>query len=192
MSDVVVDDKGLSVILELLSQDFPALAQEALEDAFVNGGVLEDVWKATPKSERAKYAERIDPDLVRYRTGVDGRDSASLARGWRKRVTPEQAEKLDEYGQTRLASSLLPSLSGLDQLGFRTTSSGVEFSISSSVPYAGRMHETSVPAKGDYWAPGKRGGWSTAGTGAKYIEDVVDVARVTEALSDCLSKGARI
>jgi len=188
MSDVTVtvDDRGLAACLRLLSEDFADLAEDALTAAFVNGGVMEEIWKRTPKSQRAKYAERIG---LKYNPR-----NGQLARGWRDQVTPEQAEKMDSYGQTRLANSLLPdgAHTGIDILGFRKTSDGVEMTISSDVPYAGRMHETDRPAEGEYWTPGNGGfGWSTPGTGNKYIERIVDVQRMAQAMADRLNAGMR-
>ena len=187
MSDVTVtvDDRGLAACLRLLSEDFADLAEDALTAAFVNGGVMSEMWHRIPKSERAKYAERI---------GESNRKGTGLKPGWRDRVTPEQADRLDSYGLTRLANSLLPdgAHTSIDVLGFRTTSEGVEMTISSDVPYAGRMHETEVPAEGDYWTPGNGGfGWSTTGTGNKYIEDIVDAQRMAEAMADRINAGMR-
>jgi dipeptidyl-peptidase-4 len=72
------------------------------------------------------------------------------------------------------------------------TSEGVEMTISSDVPYAGRMHEAEIPAEGDYWTPGNGGfGWSTTGTGNRYIEDVVDASRMAEAMADRMNAGMR-
>ena len=187
MSDVAVtvDDRGLAACLRLLSSDFADLAEDALTAAFVNGGVEMEVWRRTPKSDRAKYAERI---------GESNRKGTGLKPGWRDRVTAEQADRLDSYGQTRLANSLLPdgAHTSIDVLGFRTTSEGVEMTISSDVPYAGRMHETDVPAEGDYWTPGNGGfGWSTQGTGNRYIERIVDAQRMAQAMADRLNARMR-
>lgn len=188
MSDavVVVDDRGLAVCLTLLSEDFADLAEDALTAAFLNGGVLEDIWRRTPKSQRAKYAERIG---LKFNP-----KNGQLARGWRDKVTPAQAERMDSYGQTRLANSLLPdgAHTDIDILGFRRTSDGVEMTIASDVPYAGRMHETDRPAEGDYWVPGNGGfGWSTPGTGNRYIERNVDASRMAKAMADRLNARMR-
>lgn len=183
---VTVDDKGMAACLRLLSEDFADLAEDALTAAFVNGGVMEEVWRRTPKSQRAKYAERI---------GESNAKGTGLKRGWRDRVTAEQADRLDSYGQTRLANSLLPdgAHTRIDVLGFRKTSDGVEMTIASDVPYAGRMHETDRPAEGDYWTPGNGGhGWSTPGTGNKYIEGVVDANRMAKAMADRMDARMRI
>jgi hypothetical protein len=188
MSDVTVtvDDEGLKVCIDVLSEDFKDLAEGALTAAFINGGVMEDVWRRTPKSQRAKYAERI---------GESNAKGTGLKRGWRDRVTPEQADRLDSYGQTRLANSLLPdgAHTRIDVLGFRKTADGVEMTIASDVPYAGRMHETDKPPEGDYWTPGNGGhGWSTQGTGNKYIEDIVKPERMAQAMADRLNARMRV
>lgn len=188
MSDVTVtvDDKGLAACLDLLSQDFADLAEYALAAAFVNGGVMEEMWHRIPKSERAKYAERL---------GESTKGGKGLKSGWRDRVTAEQADRLDSYGMARLSDSLLPggAHTRIDVLGFRKTSEGVEMTIASDVPYAGRMHETDRPAEGDYWTPGNGGyGWSTQGTGNKYIEKVVDANRMAQAMADRLNARMRI
>ena len=120
-------------------------------------------------------------------------DFADLAK--EVRVTAEQADRLDSYGQTRLANSLLPdgAHTSIDVLGFRKTSEGVEMTIASDVPYAGRMHETDRPAEGDYWTPGNGGyGWSTQGTGNKYIEKVVDASRMAQAMADRMNARMRV
>lgn len=60
--------------------------------------------------------------------------------------------------------------------GVRTASTGVvEFGIraNANIPYARRIHDTRKPAEGEYWQPGQYGfghGWTTKGTGNKYIE----------------------
>ena len=188
MSDatVTVDDKGLAACLRLLSQDFADLAEYALTAAFVNGGVMDEIWHRVPQSERAQYAERI---------GESNAKGTGLKRGWRDRVTAEQADRLDSYGMSRLRDSLLPggAHTRIDVLGFRKTSDGVEMTIASDVPYAGRMHETEIPAEGDYWTPGNGGyGWSTQGTGNKYIDRTVDASRMAKAMADRLNAGMRI
>ena len=96
---------------------------------------------------------------------------------------------------SRLRDSLLPggAHTRIDVLGFRKTSDGVEMTIASDVPYAGRMHETEIPAEGDYWTPGNGGyGWSTQGTGNKYIDRTVDASRMAKAMADRLNAGMRI
>lgn len=189
MSDVTikVDDDGMEAVVKALGEGFARLAKEAVFEAYVLGGVQHDIWRAIPKSQQAKYAERLGNKEGKRLMKPDG---TGLRRGWRQMVTEEQADWLDSYGQTRLANSLLPrgGETGLDDLGFRETSEGVEFRIQSSVPYAGRMHETDKPAKGEYWTPGNGGfGWSTPGTGAKYIEDNVDARKMAEAMARCIA-----
>lgn len=183
---VTVDDKGLAACLRLLSEDFADLAEDALTAAFVNGGVMEEMWHRVPQSQRAKYAERI---------GESTKNGKGLKSGWRDRVTAEQADRLDSYGMGRLRDSLLPggAHTRIDVLGFRKTSDGVEMTIASDVPYAGRMHETEIPAEGDYWTPGNGGyGWSTPGTGNKYIERTVDAQRMAKAMADRLNARMRV
>lgn len=173
---------GLADTLDRIQRDFPDMVRASLEDAFLNTGILEDIWRRTPKSERAKYGERY---------GVSKRDGSGLKKGWRSMVTPEEAEQLDSYGLTRLANSLLPSGvgTGLDQLGFRRNELGWSFSITSSTPYAAKMHETDKPAEGDYWIPGNGGhGWSTAGTGNKYIEKNIDADKIGRTLAESMAR----
>ncbi|MBO4797462.1 MAG: hypothetical protein J5494_01635 [Candidatus Methanomethylophilaceae archaeon] len=182
---VIKDFRELNGILDHLQKDFPDMVRDSLEDAFIHSGVMEDIWRRTPKSERAKYGERI---------GVSKRDGTGLVPHWRDKVTKEQSDKLDAYGMTRLANSLLPSGvgTGLDQLGYQRTQIGWEFSITSSVPYAARMHETEKPAEGDYWTPGNGGyGWSTQGTGRKFIEDKIDPDRMGKILADRMTARMR-
>lgn len=37
-------------------------------------------------------------------------------------------------------------------------------------PYAEYVHEAKKPLPGEYWEPGAKGGWTTKGTGQKFIE----------------------
>lgn len=63
--------------------------------------------------------------------------------------------------------------------GVHTDTAGrVDFGVraNSFIPYARRVHETKKPAEGEYWQPGQRGfghGWTTKGTGNKYVERAV-------------------
>lgn len=45
-----------------------------------------------------------------------------------------------------------------------------EVRISANTPYALAVHEAKKPVEGHYWEPGKKGGWTTKGTGNKFIE----------------------
>ena len=195
MSDVTVtvDDRGLAACLSLLSRDFADLAEDALTAAFVNGGVEMEVWRRTPKSDRTRVAQDVGLD-----TNIDnprGDPARITTRKWREKVTPKQAAKVDAAGMTRLALSVLPQgpATPVDVLGFRRTSEGAEMRLASSVPYAGYVHETENPAEGEYWDHSKKGkGWSTPGTGNKYIEDVVDAQRMAEAMADRMNARMRI
>ena len=37
------------------------------------------------------------------------------------------------------------------------------------IPYAKHLHDIKKPAAGDYWSPGKKGGWTTPGTGPRFV-----------------------
>ena len=193
MSDVTVtvDDAGMEAVVKLFGQDFSKMAKEALYEAYILGGVQADIWAQTPKSQQAKYAERLGNKKGAKLMQKSGK---GLVSKWRDKVTEEEADWLDSYGMTRLANSLFVQgeNTSLDDLGFRQIPGGVEFRIQSSVPYAGRMHETDRPAKGEYWTPGNGGfGWSTPGTGAKYIEDNVDAGKMAEAMARCVMARVR-
>jgi hypothetical protein len=193
MSDVTVtvDDAGMEAVIRVFGVDFVRLAKEALYEAYILGGVQQDIWRATPMSQRAKYAERLGN---KKGTRLMNKDGTGLVRGWRGKVTEEEADWLDSVGMGRLRNSLFiqGENTSLDDLGFRQIPGGVEFRLQSSVPYAGRMHETDKPAKGEYWTPGNGGfGWSTPGTGAKYIEDNVDAQKMAEAMARCVMAKVR-
>lgn len=194
MSDVtvVVDDGALMATVDLLGRGFEEAAKDALTAAFVLGGVEEAIWRATPKSSRTRAAMNAGLD-VDLRDGSSRRGQITTRR-WRGQVTERQAERIDQSGQERLARSLLPQggFDSLDNLGWTQTSGGWEFRIQSSVPYAGYVHETDRPAKGEYWDHTKGGkGWSTPGTGAKYIEANVDARRMAEAMAARISARVR-
>ena len=179
--------------LARLGASIPRIMQDSIEDALTNGRseILADIWHRTPQSDRARYAYRYR-SINRKDWKADG---SGLKSGWRQkiegdeRISPWTANyrihRLDEYGQQRLRKSLF---GGQDNYGIRglevkTARKAASFSLVTNLPYARRMHEATDII--DYWAGptdrdigAKRGkGWSTRGTGAKYLSDPVDNKR---------------
>ena len=185
---VEVTDLGeLANALRRLQDEWKEIAVEALADAFLLSGFLEAVWVRTPKSSREKYASRYSSVVLK----VDRRDSSdpadwstALRSGWADRLLREAREngtraldkreaavaRLNEYGMERLANSLLPNGINKSSLQVAERDGGIALILSSSVPYAARMHETDTPAEGDYWIVGRKTGWSARNTGNRYIE----------------------
>lgn len=167
MSSHILELSGYAEVSELMaeaSESWEDVRTDALIGALVIGPMLGHIWSRTPKSFRARYAKRPSDRFVR-RGGA-----YSLQSGWRKGRTPEELRALDVYGQERLARSLQPwkgSRTASSVRGaVRTTEGGVEFRISSDLEYAGRMHEMGDIGQ---WSPGKARGWSTPGTGGKFL-----------------------
>ena len=124
-------------------------------------------WAASLPSGWEKWAMRSPTD--RRKGPVTFRD----IEGTRARDRREaEIARVQEYGQERLANSILPygDAAGSKNLQVRRRQGAVELVLSSSVPYAARMHETRKPGEGEYWTPGKTEGWSSARTGNRYLE----------------------
>ena len=124
-------------------------------------------WEATLPSNWETWAMRSPTD--RRRGPVTFRD----IEGTRARDKRANAiSRVQEYGQERLANSVLPfgKECGEENLRVRRRARAVELVLSSNVPYAARMHEATKPAEGEYWTPGKRTGWSAARTGNRYLD----------------------
>ena len=124
-------------------------------------------WEASLPSNWEKWAmkspttRKLGPVTFRDIEGTRARDKRQDA-----------IARVQEYGQERLANSILPyGAEGEDRnLQVRNRQGTIELVLSSSVPYAARMHEAEKPREGEYWTPGKKTGWSAARTGNKYLE----------------------
>ena len=184
---VIVDDLGtLSRALADLADDFDDIMEKAMRSALLLTGYFDEVWQRTPKSDRARYASNYrGVDLIvkqRGRTNDPSTWQATLPSSWDRGVmsgadTPRERDRrsaaiqrLNEYGMERLANSILPFGRHDRSLQVRRRSGAVELVLSSSVPYAARMHVAAKPREGEYWTPGKRTGWSAARTGNRYLE----------------------
>lgn len=181
---VQISDVGeLSDALRRLQSDWPSVAEDAMRGALIDGGYVRDVQIRVPKSERSRYIMAYKAVQANVRKGEAGRPETwrySVSSRWADqmmqgvegtRARDKRAASIDrmrEYGQSRLQKSLIP-VGKQDPFSVRRDSRGVSLSISSSLPYAARMHEAARPAEGDYWTPGKRGGWSTPRTGNRYL-----------------------
>lgn len=164
-----------------LAEDWRDIAKECLIEALVTSGYLKAVYERTPRSSRERYAAARDGSVLRVtgrgRDGDPGSWTATLRTGWedrlrRRGVSQDAIDRLNEYGIGNLANSLIPNGNVMDDtiFGVRTSRDSVELSISSSVPYAARIHEAEKPAEGEYWTPGRDRGWSAGGTGNRYLE----------------------
>lgn len=190
MSPVIrvrIDDMGkLSEMMQQLGRDWPDIMEDAFGKATISSGYLGDVWRRTPKSDRARYAStyRNVKTSIKER-GEDNRPETwkmNLSSGWRKQmmkgVDGDEATskrqrsiaRIEEYGNERLANSLLPDGQRVSSFRIHRTAKNIMMTLSSSVPYALRMHETEKPAEGQYWTPGQRYGWSSGKTGNKFLE----------------------
>ena len=188
-----IDDLGQVVKgLPQLQSDWPEVAERAMKDALVGTKYLQEAWRRIPKSNKARYASRYAGVDLRIRKKGDPNDpsswSVSLPSDWRKRAvqyhvrkttksgresftgpTMKGLDSIEQYGLGRLSNSILPRLDD-SVFEVQRTSHMVRLTLSSSVPYAARMHEAEKPREGDYWTPGKTHGWTAYGTGNKYLE----------------------
>lgn len=180
----IEDMKLFADRIKTLQGHIPRMMRDSIEDALTNGDseILADIWARTPQSDRARYAYRykaIERD--------DWKDDGSALRaGWRKKLREANGsravDRVDMYGMQRLRKAVF---GGQDTYGVRgmkvsTTYRSASFAmVVDSVPYARRMHEAVDIV--DYWSGrtargigDKRGkGWSTQGTGAKFLTDPV-------------------
>lgn len=178
--------------LDKLQADWPGIAEQAMKDALVSSKYLQEAWRRTPKSNRARYASAYAGVELRIRKKGDPNNpsqwEASLPSDWRKRAVEYHVKKatqsgrerftgptmrgmdqIDRYGLGRLSNSILPRQDG-SVFQVSRTSSSVTLSLSTSLEYAARVHEAKKPIEGDYWTPGKDHGWSAYGTGNKFLE----------------------
>lgn len=163
--EIEVGIGGLCRGLDSMSRDWPNLRRDALEGAILNGGLLDAIWERTPKSMMQRYAAEYG--------GVRINSKGGLERGWRRKMDPETLARVEQYGQERLARSLMPhgNRPGAKGMGLdiRTTSDGAIWRIRSSIAYAEKVHEAKHPREGQYWTPNGGRGWTTPGTGNKYL-----------------------
>lgn len=163
-TEIEVTIGGLSKGLDELARDWPNLRRDALEGAILHSGLLEGIWMRTPKSLMQRYASQMGAGHI----GANGQ----LPRGWRKKMDAKTLARLDQYGQERLARSLMPNGNRPGMMGtgldIRTTADGAVWRIRSSIKYAAKVHDTKYPTEGQYWAPGGKG-WTTPGTGNKFL-----------------------
>lgn len=112
----------------------------------LNGNVRSAIIKMTPLATTRRYAYNYD------------------SKG-------NQTRKKGK-GQKKVAGNV-----GTLRKSFRLEIKGTdEIQIGHSAPYAGYVHDTKKPLMGDYWEPGKKGGWTTKGTGPKYVESIISDA----------------
>lgn len=167
-----------------LQNQLPRLMRDSIEDALTNGDseILADIWKRTPQSDRARYAYRYKAlDLADWK-----KDGSALKTGWRRKIGEANGnralDRLDEYGQQRLRKAVFGGQDtyGIKGMRIATDRRSARFAlVVDDVPYARRMHEAINIV--DYWSGStdkgigdKKGhGWSTIGTGAKFLTDPV-------------------
>lgn len=189
MSASVIKIVELSDGLNRLSNQWTRLRREALEDAILNGSLLEEIWMRTPKSMMQRYASELG--------GIKLTVKGDLPRGWRKKMNPEGLRTVDRYGQERLARSLMPGGTMPSQtyrgLDITDHSEGVSFFIRSDLDYAERMHEAQFPREGQYWTPNGGKGWTTKGTGNKFLERPAEncADELAEIVADHLEEALR-
>lgn len=190
VSRVYVTDLGeLASALSALADEWDSVMEKAMREALLRTGFYGAVWARTPRSDRAKYASRYkdvrltinsrgrDDDPSTWSVSVD-RLEEQMMRGVQGTADRDRRQRsidrINEYGMNRLSNSILPhghDTDGADKnLQVRRRAGAIELVLSSSVPYAARMHEAVKPAEGEYWTPGKRTGWSAARTGNRYLD----------------------
>lgn len=190
MSASVIHVVELSEGLNRLSGQWTRIRREALEDAILNGPLLQEIWMRTPKSSMQRYASELG--------GINLSVKGDLPRGWRKRLSAEDLHKVDRYGQERLAHSLMPGGTMPSQtyrgLDITDHADGPSFFIRSDLDYAEKMHEAQFPREGQYWTPNSdRGGWTTKGTGNRFLERPAEncADELAEIVADHLEEALR-
>ncbi len=167
--------------LKTLQREIPRLMRDSLEDALTNGdsGILAEIWRRTPQSDRARYAFRLASSL---QLGDWKKDGSALKSGWRKKVETSDGkallDRIDQYGQQRLRKAVFGGQDSFGIRGLRTEVSDTKAGFSivvEDVPYARMIHEAtyitgywsgdSVRGIGDKYG----GGWSTPGTTARFL-----------------------
>lgn len=153
---------------------------EAMVGALVNSPFLDDVWRRTPKSERARYAEMMG-------LKVNWSNRAQIESRWKDKILGDESvspataldryKRLEAYGNSNLAKSIQPwgqKRSAHDLESHVSHSNGiVSFSLWSNLPYARRVHESEVPAS-NVWRPGQKRGWSVRGTSGHFLYGTPD------------------
>ena len=175
--------------LSRLSAGWETVSRDSMVSALVLSPLLSDVWRRTPKSLMQRYALRAGQ---RLQTRKDG--SKTLARRvWAQGRSTRTVQRLQTYGQQRLARALMPwrgtaTASQLRQT-VRRTACGCTLTLSSSLPYARRMHDRRSSLVWDGRPYGR--GWSTEGTGGGYISGPVrsDGGRVASEYARSLQSG---
>ncbi len=144
---VATTPEKLSSALAALHRDWDEIREDALTGAILFGGFTEDVIKRTPKSEYRRYKHFYGEEIAR-RKG---------------------------YGMQRLLKSLLKS--GRPDMKtdfvYERRAGMMSMAISSDVKYAYNVHEgIGMPGEGSYWNWDWKSnyGWSTEGTGIKFLE----------------------
>lgn len=165
MTEIEVTIGGLCKGLDRLVAEWPNLRRDALEGAILNSGLLDSIWRRTPKSMMQRYASQLG--------GARINKAGQLEKGWRRKMDPDMLAHVELYGQERLARSLMPHGNRPGQKGMgldiRTTSDGAVWRIRSSLAYAAKVHEARNPREGQYWSPAGGKGWTTPGTGNRYL-----------------------
>lgn len=172
-----------------MKASLPRIMSDSIAEALTNGRseVLADIWKRTPASDRYRYA-------YRYKAIEEGdwkQDGTALKSGWRKAIRDNNGQRsldrLDAYGMQNLRKAVFGGQDtyGIKGLVVKTGNGRASFTIqvkTEDAPYARRIHEATDITT--YWASSKnavgdkRGrGWSTQGTGAKFLTDPVDNKR---------------
>lgn len=187
VSRVYVNDLGeLASALSRLADEWDSVMERAMREALLRTGYFGEVWRRTPKSDRGRYASQYRNVTLRI-TSKGSQDDpstwkASLRSNWESMMMrgvegttaidrrQRSIDRINEYGMKRLANSILPKGASDESLQVRRRAGAIELVLSSSVPYAARMHEAVKPAEGEYWTPGKRTGWSAARTGNRYLD----------------------
>ena len=187
VSKVYVSDLGeLAKAFGKLADEWEHIAEYAMKNALLRTGYYDRVWQRTPKSDRNRYAAKYrGVDMVVKRKGKENDPSSWKTQIPRKREkavlswaeTPREhdrraraVQRLNEYGMERLANSVLPYGRDSKSLQVRRRQGTIELVLSSSVPYAARMHEAKKPREGEYWTPGEDSGWSASRTGNRYLD----------------------
>lgn len=196
VEEMRIDAEDLSETLGRFRRVWPDIADEAFIGTAVNGPLLQDIYRRTPKSLMQRYA--LKSMAQRGLAGADARlgKRGRLARSrWTAGLSAEDIAKIERYGQENLAKSILPKMGRMDDASakgrIRIVPEGRQMIFSTDVPYAERMHEHGTHGQWDGSPYGR--GWSTPGTDSHYISGPIaeDSREMAEVLMETIHERLR-
>ncbi len=121
------------------------------------------------KSEAAEIFQQSLYDSLNGQVSTEMKRRIPLATIRRYNRTYDKSGK--EIKSKRKKKNKTTGNMGSLRKSFRLEIKGTEeINIGTTAPYSNFVHERKKPVEGHYWEAGKDGGWTTKGTGNKFIE----------------------